>query len=217
MDCPDAIQEEPGSRDGRFEEDESGLRTVIIPGDLVSSFLYHAKDNSDDGIETLGILGGRLGIDNKFRVTHLLLPRQTGHTDSCTMTGVEELLDIHDKENIILLGWIHTHPAYSVFLSSVDMHNQYERQRLLPEVNPLKFLPDHFIIYLITKVIATVCSIKDGITGHLRLTEDGMKEIGNCSLTNFHPHSSQPPLWTEAEHVDIDIGAQTIIKDLRHR
>ena len=60
-----------------------------------------------------------------------------------------------------------------------------------------------------------MCSIKDGTTGHLRLTEAGMKEIGDCSLDNFHPHSSQPPLWAEAEHVDIDIGAQVILKDLR--
>ena len=36
-------------------------------------------------------------------------------------------------------------------------------------------------------------------------------------LTNFHRHSSQPPLWAEAEHVDIDIGAQVILNDLRHR
>jgi proteasome lid subunit RPN8/RPN11 len=41
-----------------------------------------------------------------------------------------------------LLGWIHTHPAYDVFLSSVDMHNQYEYQNMLPEV------------------LAIVCSIK---------------------------------------------------------
>ena len=67
------------------------------------------------------------------------------------------------------------------------------------------------------KVIATVCSIKDGITGHLRLTDAGMKEIGRCSLTNFHPHSSEPPLWAEAEHVNIDIEAKVILKDLRHR
>ena len=113
------------------------MRTVKIPSELVSSFLHHAKDNSDDDIETLGLLGGRLGRDNKFRVTHLLLPKQTGQADSCTMEGIEGVLDIVNLENIDILGWIHTHPAYSVFLSSVDMHTQYERQRQLPEVDPL--------------------------------------------------------------------------------
>ena len=24
-----------------------------------------------------------------------------------------------------MVGWIHTHPAFDVFLSSVDMHQQY--------------------------------------------------------------------------------------------
>ena len=66
MDCPDAVLEEPGSRDGRSEEDGSVLRTVKIPSDLVSSFLHHAKDNSDNGIKTLELLGGRLGRDNKL-------------------------------------------------------------------------------------------------------------------------------------------------------
>ena len=46
------------------------------------------------------------------------------------------------REDIIMVGWIHTHPAYDVFLSSVDMHNQYEYQKMLKEF------------------IAIVCSIK---------------------------------------------------------
>ena len=111
----------------------TGLRTVNVPGDLISKFLEVAKVNSDRNIETLGTLGGQL-CNNKFRVTHLLIPKQQGQSDSCTMDGIEDVWDIHDKENIIFLGWIHTHPAYSVFLSSVDMHNQYEWQHMLPEV-----------------------------------------------------------------------------------
>ena len=112
----------------------TGLRNVAIPGDLISRFLDIAKVNSNRNIETLGTLGGQL-CNNKFRVTHLLIPRQQGQSDSCTMDGIEDVWDIHDKENIIFLGWIHTHPAYSVFLSSVDMHNQYEWQHMLPEVS----------------------------------------------------------------------------------
>ena len=103
MDCPDAVLEEPGSRDGRSEEDGSVLRTVKIPSDLVSSFLHHAKDNSDNGIKTLGLLGGRLGRDNKFRVTHLLLPKQTGQDDSCSMEGIEDVSEIVNLDNIVIL------------------------------------------------------------------------------------------------------------------
>ena len=111
----------------------SGLRTVAMPGDLITKFLNIAKSNSDRNIETLGTLGGKL-CNNKFQISHLLIPKQQGQSDSCTMDGLEDVWDVHDRENIIFLGWIHTHPAYSVFLSSVDMHNQYEWQHMLPEV-----------------------------------------------------------------------------------
>ena len=66
-------------------------------------------------------------------------------------------------------------------------------------------------------MIATVCSIKDGVTGHLRLTEAGMAEIRDCSLTNFHPHSTEPPLWTEADHVKTEVDSRIILKDFRYR
>ena len=94
MDCPDVIHfhMDPDSRDGRSEDDggfiaESVLKTVIFPSDLVSSILYHVKNNSDNGIETLRTLGGRLGCDNKLRVTHLLLPRQMLTSSSSPWTG----------------------------------------------------------------------------------------------------------------------------------
>jgi len=174
----------------------TGLRTVVIPANLSEAFLAIARSNSDRGVETLGTLGGRL-CKNRFVISHLLIPRQVGKSDSCTMEGLEDVWDIHDKENIIFLGWIHTHPAYSVFLSSVDMHNQYEWQHMLPEA------------------LAIVCSIKDSVVGNLRLTPAGMSEIGGCSLTNFHPHSKEPPLWEEATHVEVDTSSKVILKDLR--
>jgi len=173
---------------------EAGVRTVVIPGNLIEVFLDIAKRNSDCGIETLGTLGGSLS-KNRFVISHLLIPRQTGKSDSCTMEGLEDVWEIHDTENIIFLGWIHTHPAYSVFLSSVDMHNQYEWQHMLPEA------------------LAIVCSIKDNVVGNLRLTQAGMVEIGGCSLTNFHPHSKD--LWEEASHVEVDHSKKVILKDLR--
>ena len=82
MDCPDAIMdmEESSTKDqGSKDEDEDKevLRTVTVPRDLTSMFLKVAKDNSDKNIETLGTLGGQL-YNNKFRVTHLLIPKQTG-------------------------------------------------------------------------------------------------------------------------------------------
>jgi len=173
-----------------------GLRRVVMPGDLTDKFLSIARTNSGKGLETLGTLGGSLS-NNRLVVSHLLIPKQVGKSDSCTMEGLEDVWDTHDKENIIFMGWIHTHPAYSVFLSSVDMHNQYEWQHMLPEA------------------VATVCSIKDNEVGHLRLSESGMLDIGDCPLTNFHPHRQQPPLWEVAQHVVTDSNLRVTVRDLR--
>ena len=109
------------------------LKNVIIPGDLSSTFLQLAKVNSDQCKETLGILGGV--EEDQIRVTHLTIPRQTGYSDRCVMDNdVVDVWEAHTEENVIFLGTIHTHPEYSVFLSSVDMHQQFEYQRMLPEV-----------------------------------------------------------------------------------
>ena len=123
-------------RSAKPAESGGGLRSVVMPGDLTDKFLAIARSNSERGVETLGTLGGSLS-NNRLIISHLLIPNQVGKSDSCTMEGLEDVWDVHDKENIVFLGWIHTHPAYSVFLSSVDMHNQYEWQHMLPEVSQL--------------------------------------------------------------------------------
>jgi len=173
-----------------------GLRGVQVPEDLMTHFLRIASSNSSAGLETLGTLGGRLS-KNRLVITHLVIPKQKGSSDSCTMEGLEEVWEVHDKEDIIFLGWIHTHPAFSVYLSSVDMHNQYEWQHMLPEA------------------VAIVCSIKDDEIGFLTLSPAGMSEIGGCSLQNFHPHSKEPPLFEKASHVEVSPELKTIVKDLR--
>ena len=194
----------------------SGLRTVVVPGDLMDTFLRVALSNSSRGIETLGTLGGSLCQD-RLVISHLVIPRQTGKPDSCTMEGLEDVWEVHDSESIIFLGWIHTHPEYDVFLSSVDMHNQYEWQHMLPEA------------------LAIVCSIKFSSVGFLSLTQAGLQEIGACDQVttghpvhlvvtysadstmqvNFHPHSKEPPLFEEARHVEVDSTSKVILKDLR--
>jgi proteasome lid subunit RPN8/RPN11 len=182
----------PSMVDGR----EGKKRSVVLPKLLVSKFLAVASANSAQNIETLGTLGGKLS-NNTFTITHLLIPQQSGKSDRCNMEVPEELLDIHIKEDLVLVGWIHTHPAFDVFLSSVDMHNHYVYQKMLPEV------------------IAIVCSNKFRKTGILTLTEQGMREIGSCQLRDFHPHTKDPPLYKIADHVYIDDKKSFNLIDLR--
>ena len=49
----------------------------------------------------------------------------------------------------------------------------------------------------------------------MRLTDPGMSEIGDFTLTNFHPHSKQPPLFEEASHVRVDTEKKVVVRDLR--
>ena len=109
------------------------LKNVIIPGDLSSTFLQLAKENSDKCKETLGILGGF--EEDQIRVTHLIIPRQIGYSDRCVMDDdVVDVWETQTEEGVVFPGTIHTHPQYSGYLSSVDMHQQFVYQQDLPEV-----------------------------------------------------------------------------------
>ena len=39
-------------------------------------------------------------------------------------------------QSLFPVGWIHTHPAFDCFLSSVDMHNQFGYQVLTFALKP---------------------------------------------------------------------------------
>ena len=49
----------------------------------------------------------------QFRVTHVILPKQVGGTDSCVTENEEELFTIQDMYELLTIGWIH---VSSVFL-----------------------------------------------------------------------------------------------------
>ncbi|XP_020612865.1 STAM-binding protein-like isoform X3 [Orbicella faveolata] len=154
-----------------------GLRKVHIPGELISHFLRLASDNTRKNLETCGILAGRLQ-NNMFCITHLLIPKQTSTSDSCTTLSEEELFEFQDSHNLITLGWIHTHPSQTSFMSSVDLHTHCSYQLIMPEA------------------IAIVCSPKFSETGVFSLTPGyGLQFILNCKKPGFHPHPKEPPLY----------------------
>ncbi|KAK1881744.1 AMSH-like protease [Dissostichus eleginoides] len=81
-----------------------GLRQVLVPRDLTSRFLLLAESNTARGLETCGILCGRL---NEFLLTHVVVPKQSSGPDFCDMENVEELFRFQDQKNLLTLGWIH--------------------------------------------------------------------------------------------------------------
>ncbi|XP_059179988.1 AMSH-like protease [Centropristis striata] len=172
-----------------------GLRRVVIPRDLTYRFLLLADSNTARGIETCGVLCGRL-THNEFMLTHVVIPKQSAGPDFCDMENVEELFSFQDQQNLLTLGWIHTHPTQTAFLSSVDLHTHCSYQLMLPEA------------------IAIVCAPKHNDTGVFRLSSPGMTEVSGCRLKGFHPHCKEPPLFAVCKHVVVR-ESKVILLDLR--
>nr|XP_046241909.1 STAM-binding protein-like A [Scatophagus argus] len=171
------------------------LRQLAVPAELCQSFLRLAEANTSRAVETCGILCGKL-TRNAFTVTHVIVPKQSGGPDYCDTENEEELFLIQDQYDLITLGWIHTHPTQTAFLSSVDLHTHCSYQMMLPEA------------------IAIVCSPKFNEIGYFRLTDRGTEEISTCKQKGFHPHSKDPPLFTHAGHVTITDQTVSMV-DLR--
>lgn len=115
---------------------ESGqpLRTLFLPTELRSQFLSLARPNTLNNLETCGILCGTL-ISNALFISHLVIPDQISTSDTCDTTdeGDNALFDYVDGEQLMVCGWIHTHPSQTCFLSSRDLHTSVGYQVMLPE------------------------------------------------------------------------------------
>ncbi|KAI4489992.1 hypothetical protein M0804_004174 [Polistes exclamans] len=179
--------------------DSSQLRDIILPNKLIQNFLSLAFNNTTNNKETCGILTGKLER-NKLLITHLLIPQQTGSPDSCLTLNEEDIFDFQDNHNLITLGWIHTHPTQTAFLSSVDLHTHCSYQLMMAEA------------------IAIVCAPKYDETAFFILTpEYGLDYIANCRQTGFHPHPTEPSLYTKAKHCKLDPTAPVEVVDLRRK
>ncbi|XP_066205562.1 AMSH-like protease isoform X2 [Saccopteryx leptura] len=172
-----------------------GLRCVVLSRDLCHKFLLLAESNTVRGIETCGILCGKL-THNEFTITHVIVPKQSAGPDYCDMENVEELFSVQDQHDLLTLGWIHTHPTQTAFLSSVDLHTHCSYQLMLPEA------------------IAIVCSPKHKDTGIFRLTNAGMLEVSACKKKGFHPHTKEPRLFSICKHVLVK-DIKIVVLDLR--
>ncbi|ODV85703.1 hypothetical protein CANARDRAFT_184813, partial [[Candida] arabinofermentans NRRL YB-2248] len=171
-----------------FTEGGSPLRTIFISPNLIDSFLKLAKRNTSKKLETCGILCGKLNR-NAFFITYLIIPDQDSTANTCNTKNEEKLFDVIDNLDLFILGWIHTHPTQSCFLSSVDLHTQNSYQIMLNEA------------------IAIVCSPSekfDKKLGVFRLTDPpGIPKITNCNLTGFHPHPEND-LYVECNRLNHD-------------
>ncbi|CAE6415089.1 unnamed protein product [Rhizoctonia solani] len=182
------------------QDDPSRLRQVLLPEEVIQKFMSIAKPNTLRRTETCGLLLGKPRAGG-FAVTTLLIPRQKGTPDTCEMVEEELILDFQESRGLMTLGWIHTHPTQSCFMSSMDLHTHSGYQASLKEA------------------FAIVCApTSSPNVGIFRLTDPpGLQVILHChAKESFHPHSTGN-IYTDADqgHVKMVKKLELSIVDLR--
>ncbi|KAL1740004.1 hypothetical protein HDZ31DRAFT_68373 [Schizophyllum fasciatum] len=132
--APAPAQPQPRSAQPQAKETPKPgqLKRVTVPRETLPRFLAIAKINTSLNLETCGLLLGK-DRGHKYVVTTLLIPKQHATSDTCTTDDEELVLEFTEERSLITLGWIHTHPSQSCFMSSVDLHTHSGFQRMLPE------------------------------------------------------------------------------------
>ncbi|CAN1159174.1 AMSH-like ubiquitin thioesterase 1 [Linum perenne] len=198
---------------------------------MMESFMKLAKRNTDNDLETCGILAGSLK-NRKFYITALIIPKQESTSSSCQATNEEEIFEVQDKRSLFPLGWIHTHPTQSCFMSSIDVHTHYSYQIMLPEsvaivmaprdssrqVSPPHPSSRRYLPFFATHpgfFFFPTCR-KHGI---FRLTTPGgMSVIRQCQQRGFHPHDPPPdggPIYDTCTDVYMNPTLKFEVIDLR--
>lgn len=120
--------------------------------------------------------------------TCVLVPPQHGTRDTCQAEGEEEIENYMTSNDLIMLGWIHTHPTQKAFLSSVDLHTH---------------LPFHLMMH---ESVAVVCALNEGRIALFCLTQSGVDTIKRCQLRGFHRHYEdirRAPLYGITSHTSV--------------
>ncbi|CAG8450518.1 4117_t:CDS:10 [Ambispora leptoticha] len=175
-----------------YTEGGEPLRRISVPFELTKKFLDIASQNTRNNLETLGILSGTLS-QNAFTVTTLIVPKQTATSDTCAAMNEEEYCEYEIENGLLELGWIHTHPSQTCFMSSMDLHTHSSYQYTLPEA------------------IAIVCAPKYNEVGIFRLTHPpGLDTVMNCNERGFHPHPNETNICKNIS----DLPSHVVMKEM---
>ncbi|KHN97327.1 Mov34/MPN/PAD-1 [Metarhizium album ARSEF 1941] len=117
---------------GAYLENGDPIRSVFLPSKLRAAFLKVAAPNTRKGLEMCGILCGT-PVNNALFVRSLLIPDQKCTSDTCETENESAIFDYCAGEDLMVLGWIHTHPTQTCFMSSRDLHTHAGYQVMMPE------------------------------------------------------------------------------------
>jgi hypothetical protein len=233
------------------------LRPLRLPMDLVPAFLAASAANTalpGGGKETCGLLLGRFapaaasgGGEEEGTVTHLLLPSQVGDGSNCEIDEAGELQVAlattgglaRCPPGLSVLGWIHTHPSQSAFLSAPDQHTHVTYQLLLREAVAVVVAPHDPAgggravarVFRLTdaatreEVLATPQrlhwrpgSIAPALPFALARARfgDGVAVLQACRERGFHAHEAQDSItiYEDCEHAGAG-GAGVTVVDVR--
>lgn len=169
---------------------------------MMEDFLRLAAQNTARNLETCGVLAGSLR-NRVFQVTTLIIPNQESTSYSCQTLNEEDIFDVQDNNSLFSLGWIHTHPTQTCFMSSVDLHTHYSYQVMLREAIAIVMAPTD----------------KSSPHGIFHLSDPaGVGLIRNCEERGFHPHyepEDGSPIYERCSHVYIDSSLKHDVIDLR--
>ncbi|PHH62042.1 hypothetical protein CDD81_7598 [Ophiocordyceps australis] len=170
---------------GAYLENGDPLRSVFLPSKLRATFLDLASKNTKAGLEMCGVLCGT-PVNNALFVRCLVIPDQKCTSDTCETENEGALFDYCASQDLLVLGWIHTHPTQTCFMSSRDLHTHAGYQVMMPES------------------IAIVCAPRfQPSYGIFRLTHPpGLNHVLDCrQASTFHQHSIDN-IYRDTEHPD---------------
>jgi STAM-binding protein len=170
-------------RPAAYLENGDPIRPVFLPSTLRQKFLALASNNTRQGLEMCGMLCGTT-VNNALFISHLVIPEQKCTSDTCETENESGMLDYCITNDLIVIGWIHTHPTQTCFMSSRDLHTQAGYQVMMPES------------------IAIVCAPQyEPSWGIFRLTNPpGLPHILSCQRTETFHHHGVDNLYVEAGH-----------------
>ncbi|XP_052185023.1 AMSH-like ubiquitin thioesterase 2 isoform X2 [Diospyros lotus] len=107
------------------------IKDVHISAQLIEDFLALARDNTNNDLETCGVIGAFLR-GGTFYVTTLIIPKQESTSSSCQALNEEDIFAILSEQSLFPLGWIHimVPEAVAIVMAPTDKSRGYGIFRL---------------------------------------------------------------------------------------
>ena len=152
-----------------------GLLPISVSPELVEPFMEISAENSENKIETGGLLAGIMEDSSKFKITHLLIPKQNGRSDYWEAEDEADIQAFFSDNELLLLGCIHTHPPpWTSFLSSIDLHQLFDFQKDNPSSVSIVIAPAHMPPHVPAYAYS--------------LTDMGLTVLADCRKSGVHQH-----------------------------